>query len=59
MPILKRGEVYYNINSKKNNYIESIIPVNDIVVSDKLFKCFKKKDNHETRSEQFTMRKSS
>lgn len=59
MPILKRGCIYTNIDPKKNGYINSIIPIDDRVVSEKLFICFNRKDNGDERPIRDTMCKGS
>ena len=56
MPILKRGCIYQNIDPKKNGYVNSIIPVNDIKVDDKLFNCFKVKEK-ENEPNEYSVRK--
>jgi hypothetical protein len=59
IPTLKRGVIYTNVDPKKNNFVNSIIPVADRVVSERLFLCFEKKGESYGRSEPNKVRKAS
>jgi hypothetical protein len=53
MPKLKMGVIYTNVDPKKNNFVNSIIPVSDRIVSEKLYLCYEiKKGNDDARPEQ-------
>lgn len=40
MPILKASIHYVNKSPKTNRYIDNIIPLEDLEVSERMFKCY-------------------